>query len=120
VKGNTDILSRMDMIVAAGGARDLTVDRTSSRASSTQQIDAFLNERLMSDLRPTLFLAQLQPSRRKHLDRSWCNRLFANVYGRRVRGTIDAVRIARAQYRRLTSDTLLWSADRTMGNVRIC
>jgi 3-oxoacyl-[acyl-carrier-protein] synthase II len=61
VKGKTDILSRMDMIVAAGGGeRDLKVDSTilsgMPRASNPA---AFLNERLMSDLRPTLFLAQL-------------------------------------------------------------
>jgi len=61
VKGNRDILSHMDMIVAAGGGeRDLAVDSailsTIPRAANP---DAFLNERLMSDLRPTLFLAQL-------------------------------------------------------------
>ncbi len=61
VKGKTDILSHMDMIVAAGGGeRDLTVDSNilSSIARAANPA-AFLNERLMSDLRPTLFLAQL-------------------------------------------------------------
>src|SRR6188508_3216392 len=61
VKGNTAILSRMDMIVAAGGGeRDLTVD--SNILTGIKHVEnpaAFLNERLMSDLRPTLFLAQL-------------------------------------------------------------
>ncbi|HZP74878.1 MAG TPA: beta-ketoacyl-ACP synthase [Pseudolabrys sp.] len=61
VKGNTEILKRMDMIVAAGGGeRDLNVD--SGVLTGTPKADnpaAFLNERLMSDLRPTLFLAQL-------------------------------------------------------------
>ncbi len=65
VKGNADILGRMDMIVAAGGGeRDLAVDgailsglpRAGAHAA---EHDRFLNERLMSDLRPTLFLAQL-------------------------------------------------------------
>ena len=61
VKGNADILSRMDMIVAAGGGeRDLAVDSTIlSGLRSAPDAGAFLNERLMSDLRPTLFLAQL-------------------------------------------------------------
>jgi 3-oxoacyl-[acyl-carrier-protein] synthase II len=61
VKGKQDILSRMDMIVAAGGGeRDLTVDSNIlSGAKSAPDAAAFLNERLMSDLRPTLFLAQL-------------------------------------------------------------
>ena len=61
VKGKTDILSHMDMIVAAGGGeRDLNVDATIlSGMPSAANSAAFLNERLMSDLRPTLFLAQL-------------------------------------------------------------
>jgi 3-oxoacyl-[acyl-carrier-protein] synthase II len=51
----------MDMIVAAGGGeRDVTVDGAIlSKRSKAPNPDAFLNERLMSDLRPTLFLAQL-------------------------------------------------------------
>ena len=61
VKGNTAILSRMDMIVAAGGGeRDLAVD--SALINADMQGNAapgLLNERLMNDLRPTLFLAQL-------------------------------------------------------------
>src|ERR1700681_1142172 len=61
VKGNKEILGRMDMIVAAGGGeRDLAVDcgilNLEAKGSSAP---GFLNERLMSDLRPTLFLAQL-------------------------------------------------------------
>jgi 3-oxoacyl-[acyl-carrier-protein] synthase II len=60
-KGNAELLARMDMIVAAGGGeRDETVDATIlSGLPKAEQPDAFLNERLMSDLRPTLFLAQL-------------------------------------------------------------
>jgi 3-oxoacyl-[acyl-carrier-protein] synthase II len=60
-KGQADLLSRIDMIVAAGGGeRDLTVDGAilTGMPKATDP-DAFLNERLMSDLRPTLFLAQL-------------------------------------------------------------
>jgi 3-oxoacyl-[acyl-carrier-protein] synthase II len=61
VKGKSDILSRMDMIVAAGGGeRDLNVDSTIlTGIRDAKNPDAYLNERLMSDLRPTLFLAQL-------------------------------------------------------------
>jgi 3-oxoacyl-[acyl-carrier-protein] synthase II len=61
LKGNAELLARTDMIVAAGGGeRDTTVDGTvlSNKAKSADP-GAFLNERLMSDLRPTLFLAQL-------------------------------------------------------------
>lgn len=61
VKGKAEILSHMDMIVAAGGGeRDMNVDAAIlSGMPKAQQPAAFLNERLMSDLRPTLFLAQL-------------------------------------------------------------
>jgi 3-oxoacyl-[acyl-carrier-protein] synthase II len=61
VKGNTTILPHMDMIVAAGGGeRDLTVDSNIlSGIRRATNPAAFLNERLMGDLRPTLFLAQL-------------------------------------------------------------
>src|SRR5579884_993703 len=61
VKGKAEILSRMDMIVASGGGeRDLAVDSTIlSGLAQARDPAAFLNERLMSDLRPTLFLAQL-------------------------------------------------------------
>jgi 3-oxoacyl-[acyl-carrier-protein] synthase II len=61
VKGNKDILGRMDMIVAAGGGeRDLAVDSNIlSGDAKGNSAPGFLNERLMNDLRPTLFLAQL-------------------------------------------------------------
>jgi 3-oxoacyl-[acyl-carrier-protein] synthase II len=61
VKGNKEILGRMDMIVAAGGGeRDLAVDvGILNAASRGNSAPGFLNERLMNDLRPTLFLAQL-------------------------------------------------------------
>src|SRR6478752_7660059 len=61
VKGNKEILGRMDMIIAAGGGeRDLKVDSAVMTAQAQgNSAPGFLNERLMSDLRPTLFLAQL-------------------------------------------------------------
>jgi 3-oxoacyl-[acyl-carrier-protein] synthase II len=61
VKGNQEILGRMDMIVAAGGGeRDIAVDLAILNADAKGNTPPnFLNERLMNDLRPTLFLAQL-------------------------------------------------------------
>src|ERR1700704_130414 len=61
VKGNQEILGRMDMIIAAGGGeRDVPVDLAILNAYlKSNSSPAFLNERLMNDLRPTLFLAQL-------------------------------------------------------------
>jgi 3-oxoacyl-[acyl-carrier-protein] synthase II len=109
VKGNTDILSRMDMIVAAGGGeRDLNVDSTIlSGIPHAENPPAFLNERLMSDLRPTLFLAQLS------------NLLAGNIsivhgvtgssrtfMGEEAAG-VDAVRIALARIKAGQSDIAL-------------
>ncbi len=60
-KGNTDLLSKMGMIVAAGGGeRDCAVDSTIlSGYPKADNKGAYLNEHLLGDLRPTLFLAQL-------------------------------------------------------------
>ena len=51
VKGNSELLARMDMIVAAGGGeRDVAVDAAIlSNKRKSANPDAFLNERLMSD-----------------------------------------------------------------------
>ena len=61
IAGNAELLDRADMIVAAGGGeRDIAVDTAiMAGVRKVNQQGAFLNERLMSDLRPTLFLAQL-------------------------------------------------------------
>jgi 3-oxoacyl-[acyl-carrier-protein] synthase II len=61
VKGNKEILGRMDMVIAAGGGeRDIAVDSNIlSGDAKGNSAPGFLNERLMNDLRPTLFLAQL-------------------------------------------------------------
>ena len=61
VKGDTALLERMDMIVAAGGGeRDYAADEALlSGLGHADNPEAMLNERLMADLRPTLFLAQL-------------------------------------------------------------
>jgi 3-oxoacyl-[acyl-carrier-protein] synthase II len=59
--GDLERLAHMDMIVAAGGGeRDVDVDgQILAGLSGGAQPEAFLNERLANDLRPTLFLAQL-------------------------------------------------------------
>lgn len=61
VAGDTALLAQTDMVVAAnGGERDTVTDGAILSALPRQQNPgAFLNERLHSDLRPTLFLAQL-------------------------------------------------------------
>jgi 3-oxoacyl-[acyl-carrier-protein] synthase II len=61
VKGDAELLARTHMIVAAGGGeRDAAVDAAIlSGLPKAANPAAFLNERLLTDLRPTLFLAQL-------------------------------------------------------------
>ncbi len=61
MKGNAELLSRMGMIVAAGGGeRDYAVDAAiMSGYPKAANPGAYLNEHLQGDLRPTLFLAQL-------------------------------------------------------------
>src|SRR6476646_423015 len=112
VKGDKEILGRMDMIVAAGGGeRDLAVDVSIMNADAKgNSSPGFLNERLMNDLRPTLFLAQLS------------NLLAGNiaiVHGvcgtsRTVMGeeasSIDAARIALARIEAGQSDIALVGA----------
>jgi 3-oxoacyl-[acyl-carrier-protein] synthase II len=59
--GKPELLDNTDMIVAAfGGERDIAVDiAILSESRKAAASGALLNERLMNDLRPTLFLAQL-------------------------------------------------------------
>ncbi|HKH96518.1 MAG TPA: beta-ketoacyl-ACP synthase, partial [Beijerinckiaceae bacterium] len=61
VKDDAALKSRMHMVVAAGGGeRDYAVDaQILSGLAKAEDKGVFLNERLMNDLRPTLFLAQL-------------------------------------------------------------
>jgi 3-oxoacyl-[acyl-carrier-protein] synthase II len=61
VAGKPELLDVTDMIVAAaGGERDIPADSAILTGMRTvTERGRFLNERLMSDLRPTLFLAQL-------------------------------------------------------------
>jgi 3-oxoacyl-[acyl-carrier-protein] synthase II len=109
LKGKSEILSQMDMIVAAGGGeRDLGVDATIlSGMPRAQNPAAFLNEQLMSGLRPTLFLAQLS------------NLLAGNIsivhgvtgssrtfMGEEAAG-VDAVRVALSRIRSGQSDVAL-------------
>jgi 3-oxoacyl-[acyl-carrier-protein] synthase II len=60
-KADAALKARMHLIVAAGGGeRDYAVDgQILTGLRSAADPGVFLNERLMSDLRPTLFLAQL-------------------------------------------------------------
>ena len=109
IKGNTELLDRTDMIVAAGGGeRDYAVDAAIlTDLAKSADPGVLLNERLMSDLRPTLLLAQLS------------NLLAGNIsvvhgvvgasrtfMGEEASG-VDAVRIACARIADGSSDLVL-------------
>lgn len=61
IKDNEELTSSKDMIVAAaGGERDASVDtQILDAARTSNNRDVLLNEKLTTELRPTLFLAQL-------------------------------------------------------------
>lgn len=61
IAGKPEFLSRTDLLVACGGNdRDVPVDSAILEGLATTNDPAgFLNSRLLSDLRPTLFLGQL-------------------------------------------------------------
>jgi 3-oxoacyl-[acyl-carrier-protein] synthase II len=109
VKGNADVLSRMDMIVAAGGGeRDLTVDSNIlSGIRRAANPAAFLNERLMSDLRPTLFLAQLSNLLAGNISIVHGVTGSSRTFMGEESAGIDAVRIAHARIAAGQSDVAL-------------
>ncbi len=109
VAGKPDLLDRTDMIIAAGGGeRDVAVDDAIlAGVRKTNQPGTFLNERLMSDLRPTLFLAQLPNMLAGNISliqgvvgssRTFMGEEFAGV---------DAVRVAHARIAAGQSDLTL-------------
>ena len=61
IKGDEALCASMDMIVgASGGERDVAVDADILAQSRLRpDVEVLLNEKLTTDLRPTLFLAQL-------------------------------------------------------------
>ncbi|WP_439272435.1 beta-ketoacyl-ACP synthase [Pseudochrobactrum sp. HB0163] len=61
IKDDENLCATMDMIVGAGGGeRDITVDtQILAEARGNNQPGELLNEKLSTELRPTLFLAQL-------------------------------------------------------------
>jgi 3-oxoacyl-[acyl-carrier-protein] synthase II len=109
VKGKTDILSHMDMIVAAGGGeRDLAVD-AAILSGLPQAVDpaAFLNERLMNDLRPTLFLAQLSNLLAGNISIVHGVTGSSRTFMGEESSGVDAVRVALARIAHAQSDIAL-------------
>src|ERR1700757_3853957 len=109
VKGNAELLARMDMIVAAGGgerdgAGDGAILTNKPKAANPE---AFLNERLMSDLRPTLFLAQLSNLLAGNISIVHGVTGSSRTFMGEESAGVDAVRIALARIAAGQSDTAL-------------
>jgi 3-oxoacyl-[acyl-carrier-protein] synthase II len=109
IKGHPDLLARMDLIVAAGGGeRDAAVDTailTGLRIADKP--GAFLNERLMSDLRPTLFLAQLSNLLAGNISIVHGVTGSSRTFMGEESAGVDAVRIALARIASGQSDVVL-------------
>ena len=108
-KGKAELLARMDMIVAAGGGeRDEAVDSAilSGMPKATNP-EAFLNEHLMSDLRPTLFLAQLSNLLAGNISIVHGVTGSSRTFMGEEQSGVDAVRIAHARIQAGQSDIAL-------------
>ncbi len=109
LKDDAEAKSRMQMIVAAGGGeRDYAVDgQILTGLRNATNPGAFLNERLMGDLRPTLFLAQLSNLLAGNISIvhgvTGASRTFM---GEEMAG-VDALRIAQARIASGQVDTML-------------
>jgi 3-oxoacyl-[acyl-carrier-protein] synthase II len=108
-KGKAELLARMDMIVAAGGGeRDEAVDSAIlSGMPKAANPEAFLNEHLMSDLRPTLFLAQLSNLLAGNISIVHGVTGSSRTFMGEEQSGVDAVRIAHARIQAGQSDLAL-------------
>jgi 3-oxoacyl-[acyl-carrier-protein] synthase II len=109
LKGRAEMLAKMHLIVACGGGeRDYAVDGsvlTGLRSANNPGV--YLNERLMSDIRPTLFLAQLS-----NLLAGNISIVHGVIGGSRTfmgeeQAGVDALRIAEARIRSGQNDLFL-------------
>jgi len=109
LKGNAELLAHTDMIVAAGGGeRDVSVDEAIlSGVRTAKDPAAFVNERLMSDLRPTLFLAQLSNLLAGNISIVHGVTGSSRTFMGEESAGVDAVRIAQARIAAGQSDLAL-------------
>src|SRR5215212_10428654 len=108
-KGNAELLSKMDMIVAAGGGeRDGKVDISILEGlRHAENREVYLNRRLMSDLRPTLFLAQLSNLMAGNISIVHGVTGSSRTFMGEEPAGVDAVRIAHARIRAGQGDIAL-------------
>lgn len=108
-KGDAALKSRMHLIVAAGGGeRDYAVDGqilTNIREAANPAV--FLNQHLMSDLRPTLFLAQLSNLLAGNISIVHGVTGASRTFMGEEQAGVDAIRIAHARIAAGQSDIFL-------------
>ncbi|MDP2621301.1 MAG: beta-ketoacyl-ACP synthase [Hyphomicrobiales bacterium] len=124
--GNEAVLSEAGLIVAAGGGeRDPEVDAAILEGlAGAKDPGAFINERLMNDLRPTLFLAQLSNllagnisivhkvigSSRTFMGEELCGAMALDIAARQIRADQGDVFLVGGSYNAPRPDMLLYLA----------
>ncbi len=109
LKGDAERLDRLQMIVAAGGGeRDYAVDgQILDGMRKAAQPEVFLNERLMSDLRPTLFLAQLSNLLAGNISIVHGITGASRTFMGEEQAGVDAVRVAQARIAAGQADAII-------------
>jgi 3-oxoacyl-[acyl-carrier-protein] synthase II len=123
VKADAALKGRMHLIVAAGGGeRDYAVDgQILTGLRSAEKPGVFLNERLMSDLRPTLFLAQLSNLLAGNISIVHGVTGASRTFMGEESSGVDAIRIAHARIASGQADIFLvggsYNAERADGHL---
>jgi 3-oxoacyl-[acyl-carrier-protein] synthase II len=109
IKQDAQIKQELQVIVAAGGGeRDLAVDAAVlTGLKNAAQPGAYLNERLMSDLRPTLFLAQLSNLLAGNISIVHGVTGASRTFMGEEQAGVDAVRVAQARIAAGQADIIL-------------
>ncbi len=109
IKGDAAAKDRLDVIVAAGGGeRDHAVDgQVLTGLKSAADPGVFLNERLMGDLRPTLFLAQLSNLLAGNISIVHGVTGPSRTFMGEEQAGVDAIRVAQARIAAGQSDMIL-------------
>lgn len=109
LKDDAEAKSRLQVIVAAGGGeRDHAVDgQVLTGLRSANDAGSFLNERLVNDLRPTLFLAQLSNLLAGNISIVHGITGASRTFMGEEQAGVDAIRIAQARIASGQADTIL-------------
>jgi 3-oxoacyl-[acyl-carrier-protein] synthase II len=109
LKDDAEAKSRLQVIVAAGGGeRDHAVDgQILTGLRSASDPGRFLNERLVNDLRPTLFLAQLSNLLAGNISIVHGITGASRTFMGEEQAGVDAIRIAQARIASGQADTIL-------------